>query len=683
MSDDIINKHTEEKIKDYLSEEKVNEFQSGVSDNFGVVKKNEKKESTKKIFFVVFAFIIVAFCLFYFSRNQGKQSFDESQVKVKIEVTEEIMSGEELDFNINYANNTNVDLKNVKISFYIPKNFIYISSERDDKVEESVISWNIENILAGKSGNIKLFGRVLGDKNSDYSFKSKISYTPENFNYEFSSSDNFSDAKVIIKKVPFNLSIQSLEILTVGDSFEYIIDYENITDYAFEFLNVESAFTESFVCDSESVHLVNKDENNYFNFSIKDFEAGTKGRILINCVVTESLQNQDESKIVTTLKASEDGEKYFEYAKEDSLVFVKEIPIEIQQSVNGAVEYLAIKGEDLEYVIKFKNIGEEEIRGLVINSELIGKIDFDSIDVINGSYDKKSNKITWSAFNVPKLASFSPGDEGEVSFRVNIADYIEIKNPEDKHFLINNQVTISNFNFDLNSASVEKKIASNNNVTKLNASLFIRSKGYFNDDGRIKNSGTIPPEVDKETNYLIHWNLSNLFNDISSVKVVAVLPDGVSWTGNFIKLDGKISTGNEENGAFTPIEESELVEEEVSAIENKDESSEQEIEIPKEEKFYYNTKTREVIWEIPMLNANTGVVSPVKEVVFQVKIKPIDSDVGNVLKIINEVKATGYDNFTNKAIEAIDIALTSELPDDYSIGVNEGIVIANSDKKDL
>ena len=244
MSDDIINKHTEEKIKDYLSEEKVNESQSSLSDNFGVPK-NEKKHFSKKIFFVIFISVIIIFCiLFYFMRNQGKQSFDKSQVKVKIEVMKKIMSGEELAFNINYENNTSVDLKNVKINFYIPENFIYISSERKNKVEESVLSWEIEDIPVGKNGNIKLFGRVLGDKNSTYDFRSQISYTPENFNYEFISSDSSSNVAVTITKVPFNLSVQSPEVLTVGDKFEYIINYENITDYAFRFLNIKPDFPE-------------------------------------------------------------------------------------------------------------------------------------------------------------------------------------------------------------------------------------------------------------------------------------------------------------------------------------------------------------------------------------------------------------------------------------------------------
>ena len=684
MLDDTINEHTEEKIKDYLSEEKVKESQSTVSDNFGV-KKNEKKHSGKKVFFIILILGIIASCLlFYFTRNYGKESFDKAQVKVRIDVVDEIMSGEELALNLYYENNTSVDLKNVKINLHVPKNFLYISSERTNKVEESVLSWEIKNIVAGKTGNIKLFGRVLGNKDSVITFKSQISYTPENFNYEFISSDSSSDVNVAITKVPFNLSIQSPEILTVGDRFEYIVDYENITDYAFKFLNVESDFPEIFVCDSENAHLVNKNNGNLFVFNIKDFEASATGKLLIKCVVTKSIENQDDITIVSVLEASEDGSKFFEYAKEETSMIIKEIPIEIQQSVNGSAEYLAVKGEDLEYTIKFKNIGEEEIRGLVIKSELTGKIDFSSINVINGSYDKKSNKITWSAFNVPKLASFSPGDEDEVSFRVNITDYIEIKNSEDKHFLINNEVTISNFNFDSNSVNVEKKIASNNNTTKLNSSLFIRSKGYFNDDGRIKNTGSIPPEVDKETSYSIHWNLSNLFNDVSSVKVVSVLPENVNWTGNFIRSNGKVSIGNnEENGAFTPAEENDIIEGEINddiiKVEE-DGNITQEVIIPKEEEFYYNTKTREVTWKIPLLNANTGVISPVKEVVFQVSVKPNEANIGNVLNITKIVTATGHDNFTNREIETIDIALTSELPDDYSIGIDEGIVVANSDK---
>jgi len=46
---------------------------------------------------------------------------------------------------------------------------------------------------------------------------------------------------------------------------------------------------------------------------------------------------------------------------------------------------------------------------------------------------------------------------------------------------------------------------------------------------------------------------------------------------------------------------------------------------------------------------------------------------------MNEVGAIGFDEFTNKEIVTLESELTTELPDDYSIGPEEGIVIENSE----
>ena len=180
-----------------------------------------------------------------------------------------------------------------------------------------------------------------------------------------------------------------------------------------------------------------------------------------------------------------------------------------------------------------------------------------------------------------------------------------------------------------------------------------------------------------------------MFNDTSDVRIISTLPEEVNWVGNYIRSDGKVSLGDQTNGAFTPeegIEESESVAEDSvntnmeidDGLENnqsdEDNSEERENQI-KEENFFYNTKTREVVWELPKLDANTGITSPVKEVVFQISVKPKDSDVGKIMKIMNEVKAVGYDEFVNKEITTLESELTTELPDDYSIGIKEGIVI--------
>jgi len=102
----------------------------------------------------------------------------------------------------------------------------------------------------------------------------------------------------------------------------------------------------------------------------------------------------------------------------------------------------------------------------------------------------------------------------------------------------------------------------------------------------------------------------------------------------------------------------------------------------KEENFFYNTKTREIVWELPKLVANTGINSPVKEVVFQIGIKPEKTDVGKIMKIMDEVKAVGYDEFVNEEIITFESELTTKLPDDDSIGTEEGIVIEGASSEE-
>ncbi|MBW6440768.1 hypothetical protein K0B03_01915 [Patescibacteria group bacterium] len=685
MSNKIIDEHTEEKIKDYLSEEKVKESHSAVSDNFGV-EKNAVKTKNKKILFLVLFFVILA-VIFSFSelRNKGKQSFDESRVSIVLEAPGIISSGNDAIFELRYKNETNVNLQKAKISFFVPKEFVFISSDKEAKVEETVITWNIDDIPAGASGSIKIFGKVYGTVGKEFDFNSKIVYYPDNFNYEFESSDSLSRTKVKIFSVPFELSVNLPEETMSGEQIELVLEFENKSELDFKTVGLELQFNQDFNLNASDPEPKKKEEN-LIVFQFENVKSKYKNKI----VIQGSYENEQSEKkeIRIRLNAAMEGQETFDYIDSSKIIQVNEIPIEVKQFINGSEEYIAFQGEQLEYIIKFKNKGSSEIKGLVVKSKIEGEVDLESLEVSNGSYDKSSNIITWSAFNVPKLASFKPSDEGEVAFKIKIKDSIEVKKSDNKNYVINNNVKISNFNFSSESVNVEKTIVNSDNSVKLSALLFIRSKGYFNDDGRIKNAGAIPPEVDKETTYLIHWYLSSLLNDMKNLKISTILPEGVNWTGNYIKSDGKVSLGNEANGTITPLDEEEILIESIDtqvesdlliADVNSEDVDEEEIIV---EDFYYNTKTREIIWEIPVLGANTGIVSPAKEVVFQIRISPQESDIGNVIVLMSDVKAVGFDKFTQKEIITIESELTTELPDDYSIGIDEGAVVANSEKEE-
>ena len=690
MSDDIINEHTEEKIKDYLSEEKMKESQSTVSDNFGV-KKNNKKLFDKKMFFGILIFvIIISSLLFLYMRNKGKQSFDESRVRVSIEAPDIVSSGNEVIFELKYENQTGVNLKNSKISFFIPKEFIFISSDKKAKIEETVITWEVENILPSEVGSIKIFGEIYGTVGKEFDFNSKIAYYPDNFNYEFQSSDSESRARVKIFSAPFEVFTQMPKETMSGEEIELTVDFENISNRDYKIVNIQLQFTPDFKLNFSKPEPI-KTEKNINIYRFEDLAPKSKNKIVIKGNYTNEKSGEKEVKI--RLSAGEEGGDIFEYINNNDVIKVSEVPISVKQYINGSEEYTAVKGEELEYIIKFKNKSDSEIKGLVIKSKIEGEIDIDSLEVSNGSYDRRTNVITWSAFNVPKLALFKSLDEGEVSFKIKVKNYFEIKVANDKNFTINNNVKISNFNFSSESVNVEKTIINSDSVIKLSAALFVRTKGYFNDDGRIKNTGAIPPEEDKETTYLIHWYLSSLINEIKNLKISTILPEGVKWTGNYIKSNEELSLGDETNGTITPDDEDEDDGEQadddilVDYVDSEDDEDNTEDEDEDEdsdkiivEDFYYNTKTREIIWEIPLLSANTGIVSPAKEVIFQISIKPTKSDVGKTVVLINNVKAIGFDEFSQTEITTIESELMSDLPDDYSIGVSEGIVISNSDE---
>ena len=670
MSQNVINEQTDENIKSYLAENKEGNNEkndkwssiSGGSDN-----KNNSKKNKKLIFAVLFLILSVVLAVAYFMYLKGQQSFDNEKVNIEIKAPSEISSGEEIAFVIEYKNDTGVKLKNPKITFFAPEKFIFISSDKKPTEEGLVLGWNIDDLSAGESGKIKLFGRVTGNKNSEHKFNSKISYTPNNFNYEFQSADDLSKIKIKITAVSFDLSVKCTEEIITGGEVNCLIAYKNISVYDFSKINIKVYFPEGFSVISTEPEIVGGTNN--LIWSVENVNPETSGELNIKGNLTGDKNKEKEIEAVIEIFGSE--EDPLEQISEKAIIKIQEVPIVLKQTVNALESFSVNKGEEMEYRIKFKNISDQEIKGLVINSELEGNVDFDSLEVNNGSYDDKSNKIIWSAFNVPKLAIFKPGDEDEVSFKIKAGDYFDIKSVEDKNFIIKNKVTISSFNFNDNEEKIEKEIASDEMVVKINSFLFIKTKGYFNDDGRIKNTGVIPPEVGKETTYTIHWNLNNLLGDIKNVKITSVLPDNIKWTGNYINSNGEISLGDENNGTYSP--------EDFESLEDSESGEESEKYLITEERFYYNPITREIVWEILELSANTGLVSPSKEIVYQVSVIPEDSDIGETIKIMNEVGVIGFDEFTNKEIITLESELTTKLPDDYSIGPKEGIVIENSE----
>jgi len=290
--------------------------------------------------------------------------------------------------------------------------------------------------------------------------------------------------------------------------------------------------------------------------------------------------------------------------------------LSISQRINGLSDYIASPGELLHYEIFFRNIGEEAFEDLFLVARLEGPFELESINSETGKVNLADRSILWEWRDVPELQYLAPGEEGRVEFWINLKRDWGIEEPSYKNFILRNKISLSR--------------AREEFETKINSRLEISQKGYFEDEV-FGNSGPIPPRVGEKTTYTIVWQVKNYYNDVNNVKVRAILPPGV-------KLTGKIF----------PEEE--------------------------KEKFTFDSQSGEILWDVGLMPAGTGILSPQKSLAFQIELCPSENQKELVVTLINEAKISGEDMWTGINLRQASPAVDTTLPDDPTVNPEQGVV---------
>ena len=204
---------------------------------------------------------------------------------------------------------------------------------------------------------------------------------------------------------------------------------------------------------------------------------------------------------------------------------------------------------------------------------------------------------------------------------------IPVASANDKNFVISSIAKADSLDVPT-PVSMNKIIAGNRMDMKLSTKLVLDVRGYYN-DGTIANSGPIPPRVDQETTYTLHWIAKNVSNDVTGVKAEAVFPTGVVMTGKTWP-DGAHLTYNERNNSL--------------------------------------------VWDIGNMKAGDGILTAPPEVSFQVKIKPALSQAGNYVRLINESTISATDSFTGEKIISEADAKDTRLSEDSQANLGSRVV---------
>ncbi|MDD3006830.1 MAG: hypothetical protein PHX30_04600 [Candidatus Pacebacteria bacterium] len=641
----------DDEIKSYLEKKKDDD---GGGEDFSA----EPKKSRKKMFVIIGAVVVLVLAVVaYLSYNKGQESFENGKVTVFVEAESEIESGAEVSLTIGYKNDNPVNLKDVRMEIFFPDNFIVSSSDKAIEKEGNVSFWRINKIAKNSTDKIRVFGKFIGNEGDVGNVKGVLKYKPSNFNSEFQAE---SQVPLAISSVPVDFVAKFPEGGVKNDvDTDIAFSLKNKSIRNFTFAKVDMQFPESFTFVSSDVVAVEKDEkNNKFTFEFSDFTT-TKEMAVVVKGNFHSENDKESIKADIYLKEGEgDWIKYLEKSEETA---VTRPGISIVQTINGAEDYVSGKNEDLEYKIEFENQSAGELRGLTLRNVLTGNYNLSTLKADKGTV--KNNEIVWSAAKVPALAQLKPGEKGSVSFKVKVSDLFTIEKENDKNFILENKVTVN---------TADQEIINLTKSSKVRAFLYLETKGYFNDDGRIANGGAIPPKVGEKTYYTIHWSVRNLFNEVENIRIKSVLPKGVKWTGKYIDSKGKVVTGDE--GVNVSLEAESETNTEIQVEDDSSDNTVQEINNINEERIYYDIDSNMVVWEIPKFKANDGILTSAKEIVFQIEVEPQVENVGKAMDIIDNITATGYDTFVQQNITNSGKKVSTELFDDYSISTEEAIV---------
>ena len=604
------------KIPELFQPEKEREKKS--SEEWNDLEKNKfsfsfSRKQKKYLFISVISLIFIFLATAGFMFWRGLTSFDTDSVKLEISGPERIISGEEVIYKVKYKNNTKLSFKNIKLIFRYPEGSIHSGS--NDLIE----SLNLADLEAGQENQIEFPVRIIGLKNDVKKVSAVLSYEPGEIASVFSNLSEFSSE---IISVPLILNFDMPKELVNGQSFEFSLKFINQSDVPFDDLRIKVDYPSGFNFKSSEPQSLEED-NVWF---IDKIEAGEE----IEIFVTGDIDGAEgEVKPFKAQAGILNNDQFTLYSESISALKISSSPLSVTQTINDSSSYTAEAGEKLKYQINYKNTTGVGIRSVIITSKLEGDaLDYASLDLRDGSFDGSSQTITWKASNLPELEFLSPGQEGKISFSIKVKDPLPINNYNDKNFEIVNTVKVDSLQAPLSLKDID--VAGNNELSvKIKSQLTVQAQAYYNDDS-ISNSGPIPPKVGQMTTYTIKLRLINSSNDLSGVNIEAFLPPHVKWMGNFKPTNSDLR---------------------------------------------YNFNTGQLIWDVGNLPSATGILLPVKEVVFQVSITPGIANVGHLLELIGQAKVAGYDNFAGLEISSTDKPIDTNLPDDLTVERIQGIVI--------
>lgn len=521
-----------------------------------------------------------------------KSSFNESRVDVSIEGHDEVKSGELAVYEINYTNDNWASLKNAVLRINYPDSFKPEVSPAYKQESPTVSVVDLGQIKGDSSGKIVFSGKAYSPKGTLIYIKVDLEYAPANFSSNFSVKKQMG---VNVISTPIKFEVMAPLAMASGNAIDYQINYKNEGAEDFENIRVRADFPEGFIF-SKSEPNASEGNNIWY---VGRIAAGESGKI----IVSGNIQGErDTYKNIEVHLGTINQGQFISYNDEKASTKIIASPLTIGQTINNSTNINVNAGDRLTFKIYYKNEGDLRLRNVIVKESLDSLVlDYSTLEMNGGSFNDSTKTIEWKASDHPALALVAPGQGGMIEFSVEVKRIIPVKTINDNNFMISGIARIDSPDIPT-PIEMNKIVASNRIDAKLNSKILFGVLGHYT-SSLIGNFGPIPPIVGQETSYTISLKAGNVSNDVVDAKTEIVLPTGVVMTGKIY---------------------------------------------PENASLEYNERINSITWNIGNMQVGEGIISPYREVAFQVKITPSPDQVDKTVDIVRSVIFSGKDLFTGQ-----------------------------------
>ncbi len=589
-----------------------------------------KRKSRLKIFFFGFFIIILilvgiawlGFSLFNPNNNSSNKS-----IEIIINGEQNIASGDEITYTIEYKNIDKVALNDVEMMFRYPDGFQFISAQPAASNEFNT-SWKIGKLEKDGFGKIEIKGKLIGEVGSVKTINATASFRPENFSSTFKETGLFSSQ---ITSSILEINLEGPNQILLEKKSVYKLTYKNNSEQDLENIKIFVIYPANFIFQESNPKPYSKEDDarNLNNqWLIEKLSKNEEGQIEITGGFINQDLESDKCIIIAQIGFFDNETENFSLQQEKKLeIEINDSKLSLNLIINGSSQDQPINfGQTLTYSIVYKNLGKKNLDELSFTINIDSDIlDWKSIEDKNSGVIK-DNTITWNKDQISEFDLIRPLDEGSIDFSIKVKEASEI-NITDNDLQISSKASatlnkIGDLDVD------DYQIESNEIKGNINTDIQLKTEGrYFDDDNIAVGTGPLPPVVGEKTTFRIYWSLANSLHEVTNAEISTILPQGIEWENKFLAKVGSLS---------------------------------------------YNQSDRKISWKINKIPSGKGF----DEIFlwFDVSVTPTKDQAKKLLILTDQTELLATDSVNESVISKFGKAITSNLEDD-PIGGGKGLVV--------